>query len=332
MARAAEVHLSTASRVLHSAGDGRRAASSATAERIRRVAKELNYQRDPTAHRLRTGHSLELAVIVPRLSDMVLARMYEGIQDRAGEDGYTTFVANSRDEPELREQLTSSALDRRVAGLIFGDATLDASFLDGLRERSVPFVLVNRRSGDHVSSTSDDHLGGVLVAEHLVARGHERVAVVGGSPWASTGADRCAGFVGRMAELGYPVPSSRIIQNGFDAQSGTTAALQLLDRADPPTAIFALNDFTAIGVMGAVRSTGRAIGHDVAVVGYNDTDLAAVLPVPLTSVRSPMFEIGRSAAKLLINRLDGERVESVVFEPHLMVRESTDPGSTSGPA
>lgn len=335
VAKAAEVHISTASRVLHSAGgDGRRAASPKTAERIRQVARELGYQRDPTALRLRTGRSREIAVIVPRLSDLVLATMYEGIQQQAAQEGYTTYVSNSQDDQQLREQLTEAALSRRVDGFIYGDATLDSAFLDGLRERSVPVVLVSRRSGDHISSTCDDRRGGELVAEHFVSLGHENCAIVGGRPWASTSADRCAGFVERMAELGHPVPPERIIQNGFDAEAGTEATLQLLKHSSTaaPTAIFAVNDFTAIGAMGAVRSCGLEIGQDIAVAGYNDTPLAAVLPLPLTSVRSPMCEIGRAASALLIRMLNGEPVESVMFEPQLMVRESTNPALAMAPA
>lgn len=323
VAATAQVHVSTASRVLHSAEDGRRAASPKTAERIRRVALELNYQRDPTALRLRTGHSLEIAVIVPRLSDLVLATMYEGIQERAAANGYTTYVSNSRDDQQLRGQLTEAALSRRVDGLIFGDATLDSSFLDGLRERSVPTVLVNRRSGNHISATCDDFRGGQLVADHFAAQGHQRTAIIGGSPWASTSADRCAGFVAQMRHHGYPVLPGDIIQNGFDAEAGMAATSQLLKESSAPTAIFAVNDFTAIGAMGAIRSAGLRIAEDVAVAGFNDTSLAALLPIPLTSVRSPMRLIGQTAADLLLRLLRGESVESAAFEPELMVRESS---------
>lgn len=326
VARAAQVHISTASRVLHAPDDGRRAASAATSERIRAVARELGYQRDPAGLRLRTGYSREIAVIVPRLSDLVLATMYEGIQQRAAAEGYTTYVSNSQDDQQLREQFTEAALSRRVDGFIFGDATLDPTFLDDLRRRSVPVVLVNRRSGDHVSSTGDDRRGGQLVAEHFAALGRTDCAVVGGRPWASTSADRGAGFVERMAALGHPVPPERVIRNGFDAEAGAAAARQLLrSPGRAPTAIFAVNDFTAIGAMGAVSAAGLEIGRDVAVAGYNDTPLAALLPLPLTSVKSPMAEIGREAAALLIRSLRGEAVRSRVFEPELMVRESTDP-------
>lgn len=332
VARTAGVHLSTASRVLHSSeSEARRAASSATAERIRSVAAALNYQRDPTAARLRTGRSMEIAVIVPRLADLVLATMYDGIQDGALDLGYTTYVSNSHDDPELREQLTERALARRVDGLIYGDANLDPTYLRGLRNNGHQLVLVNRRSGDLPFATCDDTLGGKLVADHFLALGHRRVAVVGGHEWASTSFDRSSGFRNRMAELGHPVSDDMVIQNGFQAEMGYAATAELLQRSQPPTAVFAVNDFNAIGAMGAVRAQGLSIGIDVAVAGFNDTPLASVLPIPLTSVRSPMLKIGRAAVEMLVAILNGDQPNSVAFEPQLIPRESTVPGARLGP-
>lgn len=318
------MHLSTASRVLHSTGaESRRAAGPQTADRIRQVARELNYMRDPAARQLRTRRSSQLAVLVPRLSDLVLATIYEGIQGRAIERGYTTYVANTQDQDELRMRLTDVALARRSDGLIFGDASLDHTFLDELRGRGVPVVLVSRRSGDHISATCDDVAGGALVADHLAGLGHQRLAVIGGVPWASTAVDRIEGFIGRLGELGREVATDLRVQNGFDARSGYAAALRCLERPDPPSAIFAVNDFAALGAMGAAHSLGLQVGRDVAIAGYNDTSLAEVAPLPLTSVRSPMRDMGTAAADLMIDLIEGVAVESVVLAPELVPREST---------
>lgn len=324
VARRAGVHVSTASRVLHSNGKAASgAASEATAERIRQVAQEMRYTRDPAGRQLRTRRSRELAVMVPRLSDLVLATIYEAIQARASERGYTTYVSNTQDRIDLREELTASALSRRSDGLIFGDADLDPTFLNELRERGVPLVLVSRRSGDHLSATGDDTAGGRLVAAHLLELGHRRMAVIGGEPWASTGVDRLDGFVARLNESGVNVDPAHRIVNGFDARAGYDAATRCLSTDNPPTAIFAVNDFTAIGAMGAAHALGLVVGRDVAVVGYNDTALAEVTPFPLTSVRSPMREMGAAAVDLLIGRLDGEEPKSQRLAPELVVREST---------
>ncbi|MDQ0261162.1 LacI family DNA-binding transcriptional regulator [Sinomonas atrocyanea] len=324
LARELGIHPSTVSRVLHSDPDSARgAASAATARRIRELAAEVGYSPDPQATSLRTRRTQLLGVIVPRLSDLVLAIMYEGIEEAAAAIGYSAFVTNSHDDVAEQRRQVEIMLARRVDGLIIGDSHLDVDVLPELRDRAVPFVLMNRRHPGFPSSTCDDTRGGELVAEHLWAKGHRRVSVIAGEPYASTAVDRTGGFVDRWHALGGELPDGSIVWSRFDTQGGREAAEKILSARSAPTAIFAVNDFAAIGAMGALRSHGMIVGQDCAVVGYNDTSLAAELPIPLSSVRSPMAEIGRQAVGLLEGVLRGEAVESVRLEPSLQVRESS---------
>lgn len=319
------IHPSTVSRILHSGSEvARGAASVATAERVRELARKRGYSPDPQAAGLRTRRTRLMGVIVPRLSDLVLAIMYEGIDEAAAALGYSTFVMNSRDDPDEQRRKTDTMLARRVDGLIIGDAHLDTGLLRELADRKVPFVLMNRRVPGYPSATCDDIRGGELVAEHLWGMGHRNVAVIAGEPYASTAVDRTAGFVERWHLLGGRVPPEAVVWSRFDTAGGREAAETILAHSGPrPTALFAVNDFAAIGAMGALRSRGLTAGDEVAVVGFNDTSLAAELPIPLSSVRSPMLEIGRTAVQLLKRVLDGESVESVRLEPTLCVRESS---------
>ncbi|MEU6645141.1 substrate-binding domain-containing protein [Saccharomonospora sp. NPDC046836] len=318
------LHVSTVSRVLHAKPDeSHRAASSATVERIRKLADELGYRPNPHATSLRTQRSNLVGVLVPRLSDIVLATIYEGIEEAAGERGLSTFVTNTRDVPEFQRARTEMVLARRVDGMIFGDAYVDATFLDAVAARGVPFVLVSRRAGDFPSVTCDDYLGGRMIGEHLLSLGHTDVAVVAGEPYASTGIDRSQGFLDAYAEAGIDLPPHRVTQSRFDARGGHAATEQLLAAGSPPTAIFAVNDFAAIGALGALRDHGLRAGTDIAVAGFNDTPLAAELPVPLTTVRSPMHEMGRRGLDLLARLLQGEEVKSERLRPELVIRAST---------
>lgn len=320
------LHVSTVSRVLHAKQDEvMRAASSTTVERIRRLADELGYQPNPHATSLRTRRSNLVGVLVPRLSDIVLATIYEGIEEAAAEQGLSTFVANTGDNPETQRTRTNMVIGRRVDGMIFGDAYVDGRFLDEVAGRDVPFVLVNRTAAAHPSVTCDDYLGGRLVAEHLLSLGHRDVAVVAGEPYASTGIDRTAGLVDRYREAGFPVPADRIAHSRFDVSGGHEATARLLDTPNPPAAVFAVNDFAAIGAIGALRDRGLRAGADVAVVGFNDTPLAAELPLPLTTVRSPMLDMGRRGLRLLVRLLEGAPVESERLAPELIVRASSVP-------
>ncbi|MDQ0117954.1 LacI family transcriptional regulator [Pseudarthrobacter defluvii] len=331
LARELGVHPSTVSRVLHSGSDvAKGAASAATAERVRELARKLGYSPDPQAASLRTRRTKLLGVIVPRLSDLVLAIMYEGIDEASAEVGYSAFVMNSRDDPDEQRRKIDLMLARRVDGLIIGDAHLDGGLLQELTDRKVPFVLMNRRVTGYPSATCDDVVGGELVASHLWEMGHRQVAVIAGEPYASTAVDRTAGFLDRWRSLGGTISDDDVVWSKFDTAGGREAGDKILASGKPrPTAIFAVNDFAAIGAMGALRSHGLTVGQDVAVVGYNDTSLAAELPIPLTSVHSPMADIGRTAVQLIQAVLRGEKPEPVQLEPTLFIRESS---ATKAPA
>ena len=324
VAELAGVSPSTVSRVLHPGAKtvGRRAAA-ATVSRIRQVAQDVGYVPNPHAASLRTQRSDLIGVVVPQLADLVLALIYEGIDAAANERGFGTFVANSHDDPDTQRARCAMMLQRRVDGLILGDARADVGLVDELRSRGVPYVLTNRHVGDHPSVTCDDVTGGRLAAEHLLESGHTRVGVAAGAAYASTGIDRTAGFREVFAAAGHPVPEDLVVHSPFDVPGGRRATELLLTRTPTPTAIFAVNDFAAVGALGAIRDSGRVPGEEIAVVGYNDVPLAAELPLPLTTVRSAMHRMGYRAVELLMQRLDGQPVESERLTPELVVRAST---------
>ncbi len=317
------VSTSTVSRVLNSPGDtALRWGSAATIERIRTHADEMGYTPNPQASSLRTARSGLVGVLVPRLQDFVLATIYEGIEEAALEHGLSTFVTNSLDDRAAQRQRSRMLIDRRVDGLIFGDAHLDHAVVDEVAARGVPLVLVSRRAGDHVSATCDDVLGGRLAGEHLVRTGRTRPAVLAGQPFASTAVDRTRGLCDAFAAAGLEVPADRIVHGPFDAAGGRAAAEQLLASGPVPDAIFATNDFAAIGALGVLRDHGLQVPDDVALVGYNDTPLASEILVPLTTVRSPMHEMGRRGVELLIEVMADRSPASVRLEPELIVRET----------
>jgi LacI family transcriptional regulator len=324
VARRAGVHVSTVSRVLR-----RREQGSDAAERIRRIADELGYRPDPYAASLRTQRTHTFGVLVPALTDLVLATIYDSIEQTAQQRGYDTFVANTRDDLVQQRRRVDLLLDRRVDGLILGDARLDSTFVDELAERGVPFVLTSRRHGDHPSVTCDDVLGGRLAAEHLLALGHRDLAVLAGEPYASTGQDRTRGFLDVCREHGVDVPPSRVVHGRFDVAGGRAGAEQILAQGGVPSAVFAVNDFAAIGVIGSLREHRLHVGEDVAVVGFNDVPIARELPVPLSTVRSPLREMGALAVTSLIDRLEGRPIEAARLQPEMIVRASSDPARRS---
>lgn len=324
LAQQLNINVSTVSRVLQgSAAMASKTASKEMIERIRSLAAQHNYQPNPHAISLRTKQSRLVGVSVPQLSDYIWATIYEGIETAALSEDYFAYVTNSYDEPELQRRQIALAQARRVDGLILGDVHTTRGYLDSLETLPLPFVLVLRHAGRHLSATCDDYDGGRQVARHLFERGHREVAVIAGSLFASTGQERTVGFTDFYRNAGFPIPDERVLHSKFDTQAGRECAQRLLAAFPSLTAIYAVNDFAAIGAMGAMREAGITPGTSMALVGYNDTPLAAELPIPLTSVRNPLRELGERAMQLLLCRLRKEPCESVVLQPTLIVRESS---------
>ncbi|MFC4942521.1 LacI family DNA-binding transcriptional regulator [Pseudonocardia sp. GCM10023141] len=324
VADAAGVHTSTVSRILNKQlGASSHTASPATVSRVLAVAKELGYTPNPNAKSLRTRQTKHIGVLVPTLSDLVLATIYEGIEDAAERHGYSTYVTNSLDDPERRERQTETMLARHPDAMIFGDAEHHSDFLQRQQDRGIRFCLVSRRVEGFLSSTTDDYLGGCLAARHLLELGFTDVAVLAGQPYASTAIDRTAGFTDTYRSAGHPVPHDHVAWGPFDTAGGRSAMQTVLATGATPDAVFATNDFAAIGAIGGLRDVGLVAGVDVALVGYNDVPLAEALPTPLTTIHSPRHEMGRTAVELIVQLLRGEQPESVRLTPELRVREST---------
>ncbi len=328
VAREAKVSVSTASRVLSAAQAGESRRETESAIRVRRAAARLDYQPDHLAASLRSKRTRMIGVIVPHLTDIVLATIYEGIDARATQEGYQTVVANSFDDPRQQKDRVLQLIQRGMDGLVLGDAHLDNTFLGSLRRRGVEFVLVSRRCGSHPSVTCDDLAGGAMAGNHVADLGHRAIAVLAGQPFASTGVDRTTGFREALAARGIQLNPDAVVNCPFTSRGGHEAMLHILDSGIVPSAVFAVNDITAIGAMGALRDRGLRVGHDVAVVGYNDISIAPELPTPLTTIRSPLREMGARAAEALLTRLksrvEQRASEQIRLAPQLVVRASSD--------
>ncbi|WP_224417986.1 MULTISPECIES: LacI family DNA-binding transcriptional regulator [unclassified Modicisalibacter] len=298
VAKAAGVSTSTVSRVL----DERLPPSrSPAAQRVREAAEVLGYKRDILASSLRRGGTGTIGVLVPRLSDTVMALIYEAISRAAQERHYFAIVATCGDDPESERQAAESLLNRRVDGLILATSRLDDQLPSRLREQGVPHTLVLRTDGTSPSALGDDAQGGYLATRHLLDLGHRDIALVAGPGFTSTARDRQEGFRRAMREAGITVREEWVVESGFGIESGETAGFDILSRQERPSAIFAVNDNLAIGVMAAAHRLGIDIGASLSLVGYNDIPLASRLPVPLTSVHTPFDYVAQQAIELLFS-------------------------------
>ena len=316
------LHVSTVSRAL--SGDPGRV-SATTVEAVRRLAAQRGYRSNLTARALRTGRTSVVGMLVPRLTDEVLATVYEGVDLTSTEADYVTLVANTLDDADLREQRIELLLGRQVDGVILADSLLSSNAAARLEMAGVPHVLALRCLPTGVNVGTDDLLGGRLAAEHLLSLGHTRLGVLAGEDRASTGVERTRGFLDACAEAGVVIPEDAVVPCRFSVTEGAQAAAALLDAAPDVTAIFATSDNVALGAVGTLRERGLSVPEDVSLVGYNNLPMAGSLPVPLTSVDSRLIEVGRTAMAALLDLLDGGSPASVRLVPELVVRASTAP-------
>lgn len=314
--------ISTVSRALR--GDRKRVAAS-TIERVQRMAKETGFVADPRAVGLRSGRSRLVGVVVTSLTDIVMGMLVTAIDEATRDLGYVSTVVATHDDPQARSQAVARLLGRRVDGLILCDSAMGREVPEQLADSSAPFVFAMRRCDTETSVTADDRHGGALVARHFLDSGHRVVAVVPGPAHARTVADRVAGFQEALAGHADVTVLPPSVPGGFQVEDGYRSANALLEHSPRPSAIFCTNDHAAIGAVRAVTEHGLRVGRDIALVGYNDIPQVAYLETSLTSVRTDIPLMGRTAAEQLIRIADGGTGTSLEIAPTLVVRESSDP-------
>lgn len=320
VADAAGVSVSTVSRALDERTPPSR---SATAQRIRQIADELGYRRNTFASNLRRGATATIGVLVPRLSDTVMAMMFEAIERVALRRGYFAIVATSGDDPDDEAAAAGTLLDRNVDGLILASSRLGDPLPERLRADQVPHALVLRTDGVSPSAVGDDEAGGYLAVRHLIDLGHVDIAILAGPQFTSSATGRLAGARRALAEAGLSCPGEWVVESGYGIEDGAHAAESVLrDPAARPTALFCANDNLAVGAISAAHRLAIDVGADLSLVGYNDIPLAARLPVPLTSVRTAFDTIAATAFELVLDPAPRPPTIRAVL-PTLIPRAST---------
>jgi DNA-binding LacI/PurR family transcriptional regulator len=302
--------------------------ASATRERVLAAIAELSYVRNDSARQLRAGRSRTIAIVVLDVANPFFTDVVRGAEAAAEQRGAMLVVCNSGEDPARERRHLEMLEEQRVLGVLITPVhDGPGSRLDGLLARGTPVVLVDRESAaaDRCSVAVDDTLGGRLAGAHLVAQGHTRIAYVGGPPSIRQVADRLAGA---RAALGGAATLRSVRTPSLTVASGRKAAAQLADlpAARRPTAVFCANDLLALGVLQGMTQRGIRVPQDVALIGYDDIEFAAAAAVPLSSVRQPREQLGRSAIELLLEEVDtaAHQHRHVVFKPELVVRTSTE--------
>ncbi|MEV0128412.1 LacI family DNA-binding transcriptional regulator [Dactylosporangium sp. NPDC050688] len=326
VARRAGVSIGTVSNVLNRP----ELVASSTRQRVLDAITELGYVRNDSARQLRAGHSRQIALVVLDVTNPFFTDVVRGAEAAAEEHGVMVVVCNSGEDAGREHRHLDLLEEQRIRGVLITPVDESPnSRLELLIQRGTPVVLVDRGSGRHsrCSVAVDDLLGGRLAGEHLLDQGHQRITFVGGPASITQVRDRHAGIaeaVAGRAELSVvPTPNLTVA-------AGRAAAAEI-----DATAVFCANDLVALGVLQGLTQRGIRVPQDVAIVGYDDIEFAAAAAVPLSSVRQPREQLGRTATALLLEEIEDDgrhEHRHVVFQPELIVRESSGRPRTRRPA
>jgi LacI family transcriptional regulator len=325
VAALAQVSLGTVSNVLNRPDK----VSSPTRDRVLAVIEELGFIRNAGAGQLRGQRSRALGLVVLDVANPFFTEMARGVEDAANDVGYVTILCNSDGSRSKERRYLDLLEEQRVEGLLITPVSEDLSRLQELRARGLAVVLLDRRGiGDELCSVSvDDIEGGRLAAQHLFAMGHPRLTYVTGPMSITQCADRFSGVLLAARQAGVHRKQVRIVETAaLTVTAGRLAADRILAGKSTHSAVFCANDLLALGLMSQFHRNGLRTPDDVAVIGYDDVELAADASTPLTSVRQPKQKLGSVAARLLLDEANPQHVhQQVVFQPELVVRASSGP-------
>lgn len=300
--------------------------------RVQEAIAQLGFVRNDSARQLRAGTSRTLAYVMLDAGNPFFTDVAAGIDAAAEAAGLTVVLCNSANRAARERSHLALAQEQRMHGVLVTPLDPHDPALDELRRHHLPVVIVDRTRSDPDFCTVavDDVLGGRLAVEHLIDQGHRRVAFVGGPPDVGQVRDRLAGARQAWEDAHLPVTDLVVLDtDALDVDGGCNAGQRLagLPTRRRPTAAFCANDLLALGLLQQAISVGTQVPHDLAIVGYDDIDFAAAAAVPLTSVRQPRHELGRTAAGMVVDEAtnDAHEHQQVLFTPDLVARASTLP-------
>lgn len=323
VAQRARVATSTVSRTINQTGK----ISAATQEHVRRIMREMGYKPNRVARRLRAseGKCHLIGLIIPNIQNPFFADLARGVEDVAFKNNFAVLLCNY-DEDFKKQQFYLDVMQAEsVDGMIVSPLHESDRALTRIVAAGFSVVCVDRSiSGTAVDKVVVDNQRGAFEAvSHLLEKGHRRIGIISGPINSSTGRERLAGYKAALAQAGIASEPGLIVHGDYREESGRRLAEALLSRR-PPTALFIANNQMLIGAIETIAAMSLRIPKDVAVVGFDDLPLASVFTPPLTIVRQPAYEVGRSAAELLLKRIEEPRRDTVSIQllPELVIRKS----------
>lgn len=300
-------------------------------QKVLKLAKKYNYQPNHMASALRKGKSKLLGIVVPYIEGRFFPSVVHGIETAASKAGYNVIICQSNEDVAQERRNLDSLLSAQVAGVLvsLSRTTLDHKHFDKLRGRGLPLVYFDRVvEGDNVNAVVlDDREGGYLSTRHLLAQGCRRVAHLAGPQHLNIYKNRRQGYFDALREAGLPEDESLVIYTDMLQEQGAAGLRQLLALPNPPDAVFAAGDFSALGAMQEARRHGLRVPEDVAIAGFSNESFTLVAEPNITTVDQRCEEMGQAAVRLLLEVINSKgdtfTPRQVALRPELLVRGSS---------
>ena len=307
-----------------------------TRERVHEAIKALGFVRNESARQLRAGRSRIIGLVVLDVANPFFTDVARGVEDEASMAGLAVILCNSDDQLPKETRYLELLEEHRVQGILITPVAGADERLALLQRRGTPVVLVDATSpsGGQCSVAVDDVLGGDVAMSHLIDGGHQRLAYIGGPVSIRQVADRRDGALRALARAGREPSALQMIETrALNVQAGQQAgaAIAAQPASRRPTGAFCANDLIALGLLQEMTRRGIGVPGDIAIVGYDDIDFAAAAAVPLSSVRQPRQQLGRTAAQLLLAETlatEAHTHRQVTFKPELEIRQSSSAART----
>jgi DNA-binding LacI/PurR family transcriptional regulator len=320
------LHHTTVSKALRNHPD----ISRETKELVSSTAKEMDYHPNSIAKNLRSRNSRTIGVIVPSIKNDFFSTAISGIEEAAYREGYHIIVCQSNENADREAAHVHNMISNWVAGLLISvsQTTRRPDHFAILEKRDIPLVFFDRTCENVPASrvVVDDVHGAFEAVQYLISTGRKNIAHFSGPEFVSVSRNRRKGYVDALIRHGLPLREDWIIPGGFQEEDGHRAFHALIERGPLPQAIFSVNDPVAFGAYAEIRGKGLRIPEDVALVGFGDNILSSYLDPPLTTVRQSPYEMGKSAAGIILDRIRNRPVvpgiREIVIKTQLIVRKS----------
>lgn len=298
-------------------------------QKVKQLAKELNYRPNPFAQSLRKEAPRVIGVIVPNLVTHYYAAVLDGIEDYASKLGYSVISSNSHEDHEREAQALDNFLNMHVEGIIacLAQDTTDYSHFEQLHEMGVPLVFFARCCLEDMFSqvVGNGDVAAQEATQHMIETGSRRVAFIGGPNHLDMVRRRKHGYLEALRENRIPIDRSLVVCDKIDFDVARNATLRLLEGENPPDAILAFNDIITYAAFDAIKSKGLRIPEDVAIIGFTDGDTAAFVTPRLSAIMDQAHVQGTKACQLLMKSINGdEKIYKEVVPMILKIRESSE--------